>query len=180
MISLQQIREKDLILIAQWEKNQFIKNYMNVKPIMTLKDRLEWLEKIRNNKRCRYWIINNYGIKIGMLKLNDIDIENKSCSIEYYIGDLHFRKRKITPILIWNVYEYVFEHMNFDKIWCSIKINNKYAMHINEKMGFERGFISMISNHREGEVQDNIYLSIGKEKWNDMKSKYKFKNIIIE
>lgn len=37
MISLQQIREKDLILIAQWEKNQFIKNYMNVKPIMTLK-----------------------------------------------------------------------------------------------------------------------------------------------
>lgn len=180
MISLQQIRKKDLILIAQWEKNQLIKNYMDVKPIMTLKDGLEWLQEIRNNKKCKYWIINNYGIKIGTLKLNHIDVENKSCSIEYYIGDLHFRKRKITPILIWNIYNYVFGDMNFDKIWCSIKINNKYAIHINKKMGFETEFVSTIDTYKQGEDHDNIYLLIAKEKWNDMKTRYNFKKILIE
>lgn len=180
MISLQQIREKDLILIAQWEKNQFIKNYLDVKPIMTLKGRLEWLDKIRNNKRCRYWIINNYGIKIGILKLDHIDIESKSCSIEYYIGDLHFRKRKITPILIWNTYKYVFEHMKFDKIWCSIKIKNKYAIQISEKMGFERESIPILDVLNNGEIHDNIYLTISREKWNNIKNKYNFKKIFIE
>ena len=180
MISLEKIKEKDLSLIAQWKTNKLITKYIDTKPIITLKEQLNWLEKIRNDKKCRYWIINNYGIKIGIIKLNNIDFNNKICNLEYYIGDLHFRGRKITPILIYNIYEYVFEYMNFKQIKCSIKVYNKHAIHISENMGCEMEDTFKQDIYKNEKVISIVYLSITKEKWNNIKSRYDFEKIDIE
>lgn len=178
MISLEKIKEKDLKLISQWKRNQSIIKYIDTKPIITLKEQLNWLKKIKNDKKCRYWIINNYGIKIGIIKLNNIDFENKICDLEYYIGDLHFRGREIIPIVIYNIYEYVFEYMNFERICCHVKVSNKHAIHISEKMGCEMKDKLNIESYKNG--KDIVRLSITKEKWNEIKSKYEFEKIAID
>lgn len=180
MISLEKIKEKDLSLIAQWKTNKSITKYIDTKPIITLKEQLRWLEKIRSDKRCRYWIINNYGIKIGIVKLKDIDFNNKICNLEYYIGDLHFRGRKITPILIYNIYEYVFEHMNFKQIRCNIKTSNKQAIHISKNMGYEIEEKLKLDVYNNKTAIDHVILSITKEKWNGIKNNYDFEKIVIE
>ena len=180
MISLEKIKEKDLSLIAQWKTNKSITKYIDTKPIITLKEQLNWLENIRNDRKCRYWIINNYGIKIGIVKLNNIDFENKICNLEYYIGDLHFRGRKITPILFYNIYEYVFEYMNFKEIRCSIKASNKHAININKKMGCEIQDKLKQDIYKNEKAIDIVYLSITNEKWNNIKNSYDFEKIVIE
>ena len=180
MISLEKIKDKDLLLIAQWKTNKLIIKYIDTKPIRTLKEQINWLEEIRNDEKSRYWIINNYGIKIGIIKLINIDYNNKTCNLEYYIGDLHFRGRKITPIIMYNIYEYVFEYMNFEKLRCSIKAYNKHAIHISEKMGYEieKKFKHYI--YRNEKDIDNVFVSITKEKWNGIKNNYNFEKIAIE
>lgn len=177
MISLEKIKEEDLKLIAQWKRNQSIIKYIDTKPIITIKEQLNWL-KIISRGKCIYWIINNYGIKIGIIKLKNISFENKICDLEYYIGDLHFRGRKIMPILIYNIYYYVFEHMNFKEICCNIKFSNKHAINISEKMGCE------IKNKLNQDIykneRDSVCLSITKEKWNAIKNNYDLEKIFID
>jgi len=43
------------------------------------------------------------------------------------------------PILMYkyNIYEYVFGYMNFEQIWCRVKVSNKHTININIKMGYE-------------------------------------------
>ena len=180
MISLEKIKEKDLSLIAQWKTNQSITKYIDTEPIRTLKEQLNWFEKIRNDEKSRYWIINNYGIKIGIIKLNKIDFDNKICNLEYYIGDLHFRGRKITPIVIYNIYEYVFEHMNFKKICCNVKVSNQYAINISKKMGCEMEEVFKKDIYKDENVVNIVYLSITKEIWNNIKNSYDFQKTVIE
>ena len=180
MISLEKIKEKDLKLIAQWKTNQSIIKYIDTKPMITSNEQLKWLKTIRNNNKCIYWIINNYGIKIGIIKLNNINFANKICDLEYYIGDIHFRGRKIIPIVIYNIYEYVFEHMNIKEICCNIKISNKHAINISKKMGCE------IKDRIKQDIYQNekdiaiVCLYITKEKWNGIKNNYDFEKIFID
>jgi diamine N-acetyltransferase len=180
MIYLEKIKEKDLSLIAQWEKNKLITEYVDTESIITLKEQLNWFEKIRSDKTCKYWIINNYGIKIGMVKLSNIDFNNKICTLEYYIGDLHFRGRKITPILVYNIYEYIFEYMNFKEIRCIIKASNKHAIHISENMGCTMDEKLKDNIYKNEKNIGNVFLFIDKEKWNKIKNNYDFEKIIIE
>lgn len=180
MISLEKIKEKDLSLIAGWKKNQLITKYIDTEPIRTLKEQLNWIEKTRDDKKCRYWIINNYGIKIGIIKLSNIDFHNKICNLEYYIGDLHFRGRKITPIFIYNIYEYVFDIMNLKKICCYVKVSNKRAIQISEKMGCEMEETFKQEIYINKKVIDIICLSITQEKWNSIKNNYDLAPIVIE
>ena len=180
MISLEKIKEKDLKLIAQWKTNQSIIKYIDTKPMITLKEQLNWLKRIRSDNKCIYWIINNYGIKIGIIKLNNIDFEKEICDLEYYIGDLHFRGRKIMPNLIYNIYDYVFEHMKFKEICCNIKISNEHAINISKKMGCEiKEKIEQDNNENEKDRAIQC-LYITKEKWNVIKNNYYFEKIFID
>ncbi|SFC22558.1 UDP-4-amino-4,6-dideoxy-N-acetyl-beta-L-altrosamine N-acetyltransferase [Clostridium uliginosum] len=179
MISFERITIQDLPQIMEWRMKEEVTKYMYTDPKLTLEKQLDWFKKITNDKKCRYWTLNKDGDKIGIVNLNHIDFFNKRCSWEYYIGDLNFRGIGIAPIVEYNVYEYVFEHIKFNKVWCDLMEFNKHAINIHKKMGSEVEGIFKQHIYKNGRFHDVVVLGITKEKWDKIKDNYSFEKVVI-
>lgn len=121
MIFLKKLKEEDLELVLKWKRNE---SYLNKEHNLTIESQKKWLYNIEKNENCRYWIINSGSIKIGIVDINHIDSDDKSCNLECIIEDKHFRNRGIAHIVLFNLLEYVYNEINMNKVYISVSENN--------------------------------------------------------
>ena len=85
------VKRKDLKQIMKWRTNPEITKYMYTDPVLTMETQLKWYEeKIKNNPREKYWIINVDGLNSGVVSIYNIDYVNMRTYWAYYIGDKNF------------------------------------------------------------------------------------------
>lgn len=172
MIFIEKLKEKDAKLLEIW-KNDY--NFLNevIKADIKL-----WFDKIISSSDCQYWIINNGGIRVGVVDINHIDKEG--CTLEYYIGDMHFRDRYIEETIVYNMCDYIFNELNLNYIAANVYENDKKSFDIYcdiECAISERFTYIKNENKRQGDL---LRLLIKNEKWNNIKSRFNYDKILIE
>lgn len=179
-IVLRKIKESDLEMIMNWRMKPEVTKYMYTDPKLSIEDQKKWYRKISQDDTCKYWIIQVDGIDIGVINLVDIDKRNKRCSWAYYIANTSFRGRGIARILECNIYDYVFEKLQFNKLWCEVFTFNEKVIAIHKKFGSEIEGTLKQHIYKNGEFFDVVRMAITKDKWNNIKSNYEYEKIIIE
>lgn len=177
MILIEKLKEKDADLLEQWKRTCEFENDIEVSTINKT-DRKRWIDRINLSDDCKYWIINNGGIKIGVVNINHIDKEG--CTLEYYIGDLHFRNRNLTETILWNMYNYIFNELNMKYVVTNIYENDKRNLNMHLNMGCEISGRFKEGKYKNEKVGDLLYLLIKNEKWNNIKSEFNYDEISIE
>ena len=126
MISLRKLKEDDLYLLGKWRiNNKFLNKHSSEIQFNLEKERI-WFNKIMTDEMCKYLIIDINNIKIGVININNIDIKNKECCLEYSIQDIHFKERDIISTIIFYICDYIFNVINLDKIYCNVhRIGNE-------------------------------------------------------
>ena len=111
MISLRKLKEDDLYLLGKWRiNNKFLNKHSSEIRFNLEKERI-WFNKIMTDEMCKYWIIDINNIKIGVININNIDIKNKECCLEYSIQDIHFKERDIISTIIFYICDYIFNEI---------------------------------------------------------------------
>ncbi len=175
MISIEKLKEQDSELMDIWKGNY--ENEHNIKGVIKY-DKKYWREKIMGCSNCQYWIINNGGIKIGVVDINHID--DHGCVLEYYIGDIHFRGRNITSSILWNMYNYLFHELKMKYAITVVSENDEKNLNTHLAMGCDIKGRFKENEHRNEKFNDMIYVLMNSEKWNNIKGGFDFEQISIE
>lgn len=179
-IELRKISKEDLKKISEWRMMPVVSKYMYTDPIITLDDQLKWYEKISNDKSSLYWKIVIDGDAIGVLSLNNIDYINSRCSWAYYIGNTSCRGRGIATTLECNIYDYVFNKLNLNKLCCEVFEFNDKVVSIHKKFGSEVEGILREHIIKNNEKYNVVVMGILKSKWDQIKKNYKYDDIFME
>jgi len=179
-LELNKVNKADLELIMTWRMKPEVTRYMYTDPVLTMETQLKWFYSIQDNDSVRYWIIKFDGVKIGLINICDIDYKNKRCSWAYYIGDTSFRGRGIATLLECNIYDYVFDDLNLNKLCCEVFTSNEKVISIHEKFGSVIEGTLKQHIYKNGDFFDIVTMGITRDKWENIKKDYKYDKICIE
>ncbi|WP_252233975.1 UDP-4-amino-4,6-dideoxy-N-acetyl-beta-L-altrosamine N-acetyltransferase [Clostridium sp. ZS1] len=180
LIKLSKIKKEHLGIIAKWRMMPEVTQYMYTDPVLTLSTQLKWFERINKDETVKYWIIKADNIKIGVINLCDIDYKNKKCTWGYYISEASFRGRGIARTLECNIYDYVFENLNLNKLYSEVFASNEKVIEIHKKFGSEIEGVLKEHIFKNDKMYDVVTMGITKRKWKSIKSNYDYEKVIIE
>lgn len=180
MLKLRNIKDNDLEMIMNWRMKPEVTKYMYTDPKLTIEDQKKWFKKISEDKHKKYWIINFENTDIGLISIDNIDYINKNASWAYYIADTSFRGRGLARKLEYNIYNYAFEELNLNKLWCEVLSFNEIVVKIHEKYGSKIEGILREHIFKNNEFHDVVRMSILKKEWDAMKQNIQYEIAEIE
>lgn len=179
-LSLRKIRKEQLEMIMKWRIKPNITCNLYTDPVLTLEIQKKWFKKINNDSSLRYWIIHYEDTPIGLLWLYGIDQVNKRCEWGYFIGEDDFRGRGLARTLECNIYDYVFNVMNLNKLHCEVFAFNEKVVSIHKKFGSDIEGVLKQHIYKQGKFFDIVCMGIIAEKWKNIKCNYQYEKIYIE
>jgi UDP-4-amino-4,6-dideoxy-N-acetyl-beta-L-altrosamine N-acetyltransferase len=178
---LRKLKEEDQVKIMNWRMLPEVTKYMYTDPELTLADQLLWYKKAVGSSAEKYWIIQlEDGTDVGLLSLNHIDKKNSQCSWAYYIADTAARGKGLGRILECNIYDYVFDQLNFNKLWCEVFEFNDKVITIHEKFGSKIEGVFKDHICKNGEFYNVVRMAILNSEWTQLKKLHIYELLEIE
>ena len=121
------LHEKKLVL--SWRNNIKVRKWMDNKKIISIKNHLEFVDNLKQNKHSLYLLISKNKRNIGVLTLNDIN--NSEAKIGYVISPT-LKKREIVFEILFYCLFFCFNLLNLKKIYGFSLLANKKANTFNK------------------------------------------------
>lgn len=154
-INLIDIKEEDLELIRNWRNSTEISQYMYTNDFISKEQQEKWFIKIQTDVSQKVWIIEYGGKKLGVAYLYNIKPAFKTTYWGFYLGDLSVRGAGIGSKVEFNMMQFVFETLGYNKLLCEVFVSNDSVIKMHEKFGFRReGYF------REHILKDEKYLDV--------------------
>lgn len=182
LVKLRAIRSSDLDLIREWRMLPDVTKYMYTEPIITKEMQKKWFDNIMSNKKSeKYWIIQlDEKIDVGLLSITEIDYINQKACWAYYLGSMEARGKGLARILECNIYDYVFNELKINKLWCEVFEFNENVIKIHEKFGSK--IEGLLKDHikKNGEFFNVVRMAILGNEWKETKESFKYEKLEIE
>lgn len=178
-IYLRKMNHNDLEKVMNWRMKPEVTQFMYTDPVLNMEIQEKWYEEIKK-KGDKYWILVCDNVDIGVIILLNIDTEKKICGWAHYIGELQYRGKKIMPLIEYNIYDYVFDILNLEKLTCEFVEENQRAFDIHLKCGSkveEKLYDNVLKN---GIKYDVVRVAITKNDWREIKENHQYEKITIE
>lgn len=177
MTKLRPIQENELEMIMNWRMMPEITKYMYTDPKLTIDQQKEWFSSLKGRTDIIAFMIEVDDVPSGILNITDIDNINQRCSWGYYMAIKEKRSLKLAMALEWNLYDYVFDVLNLNKLTGEIFSFNKAVLRIHTMCGSE--IEGELKNHiyKNGQFYDVTVTGILKENWYAIRHKFKYDKI---
>lgn len=129
---------------------------------------IKWYRKMRKDKSKDRLVIYYNQLPVGIVRLDDIDIKNKSLCIGMDI-DPFFRGQGLAQKTYQILFKYFF-NKDFNRIWLLVGSYNNRAIHVYEKIGMTVEGIQRQALYRNHKFYDYIFMSILREEYETNKS----------
>lgn len=179
-IIMRKIGISDLKQIMYWRMLPEVTQFMYTEPQLTLDKQRKWFESITENKTCKYWIIRYENQDIGVLGLTDIDLVNRRCNWNWYIGETGYRGKGIAQQVQCNVCDYVFDKLQLNRLYSEVLAFNIRNIKAYEKCGYVVEGILREHVIKNNEFHDVVICGITRSKWEAIKGNYKYDVILFE
>lgn len=163
------VREDDLERIMDWRMRPEITDNMRTHPVLTLEKQKAWFEKISRENTQYHWVIWIDGVPIGVINIQEVDWKKKNCSTGIYIAEKSYGGPGLFFELHWNLFDLVFDTMQFEDIHAEALNFNKTAVMLNKRM-----WPTVIKQ------EDCFVYQITKEQWREMRKNKKYQKIKYE
>ena len=179
-ITLKRLTENELELLMNWRMREDITKYLFTNPQLTLEGQRKWFDKIKDDKSQIRWIIYIDDSPVGTMFLDDINYTHKRCEMGWFIADKKIRSLELAMTLQQNMYDYVFDILEFNRVCGYIMDENKKVLMLDTYCGFEyegllKGYI-----YKDKKFHDAYLVGLTKEIWQEKKKKFGYKRINIE
>ena len=179
---LRKLKISDLEIVMQWRMLPEITRYMYTDPQLTIEKQLKWFEKLQDSNESKVWIIEVLPNleSVGLVSLTNIDNFHRRCSWAYYIAEPSSRGIGLAKAIECNIYDFVFNVLEMNKLSCEIIAFNNRVVALHEKFGSK--IEGTLRQHilKNGEFHDVIQMSILRNEWMEKKCAINYKSIFIE
>lgn len=177
MTKLRPVLENELEMVMHWRMMPEITKYMYTDPILTLAKQKEWYLKQQQDANNLTFMIEVDNVPCGILNIIDIDPFHKRCHWGYYMAVKEKRSLKLAMALEWNLYDYVFDTLQLNKLCGEIFSFNKEVIRIHQMCGSQVEGVLRQHIYKNNSFHDVTLTSILKEDWYSLRDKYQYEKI---
>jgi RimJ/RimL family protein N-acetyltransferase len=171
---LRVLEEKDLEKIRH-HRNEF-DTWKNLTDgsLISKEQQESWFKKLNTDASRKYFIAGHdisdkdypvaYSEDLGLVRIQDIEITNKSCAVGIDVFKEH-RRHGYGLKIMEMICDYEFSFMNMNRLWLLVAEYNEYARKIYEKVGFKQEGIQREAIYRFGKYNNYIMMSLLKDEW---------------
>ena len=119
-----------------------------------------WFDSIsRSKKTKRFSIYEKQGKFVGLFRVDQIDLINKSACVGLDIN-AEMRGQGYAPLIYDYMMKYYFYQMGMNRLYLAVLDSNGIAKNLYQKLGFQVEGISRSAIFRDGKYIDLIWMSI--------------------
>jgi UDP-4-amino-4,6-dideoxy-N-acetyl-beta-L-altrosamine N-acetyltransferase len=164
MFCLRDFRAEDQEMIRGWRNHPETAKYMYTDHEITPEEHEKWFEKVQRDASCRYWIIQNDGLDIGVLGIVQIDQHNQHCYWAFYL-DPDVRRKGAGSFAEISVLRYVFDELNLEKLCGEVLAFNEAVLAMHKRFGFIQEGVLRRHIFKQGQWHDVVTIGILREEW---------------
>ena len=150
----------DIETIRQWRMSPDVNKYLLSDVNITVDDQIAWYNRIRNDNRYMYWIIQYDGIDIGFMNLSDIDFTHQRADPGIYICNSKFRGLGLFKHIMYSLQWYCFRHLNLNKLYGPVIAENYAALVAYMKSGFTVEGYQKNHIYKHGKYMDIVMIGM--------------------
>lgn len=137
MISFRELKCDDAQLILNWRTKERITNFMNTDITHGIDVQKKWIADSFKKRNYYHWIIQCFGQDVGFINFVDWDVEEKSTSWGFYIGEERALGIGIGGRLLPCFYKFAFDVLRVECINAEVFHENTKAIRLYAKQGFK-------------------------------------------
>lgn len=170
MFKLRELKRSDIPEINLWRSDQELIGFLGA-PFRYIDQEIDekWFDSYLNNRsntiRCAVVDDAEPNEILGMVALTNIDWVLRSGILHIMIGNSGNRNRGIGTFAVSEILKHAFNDMNLHRVELEVLVSNTRAIHLYEKIGFEREGIKKQAAFKNGNYVDVLCMAILKEKW---------------
>lgn len=179
-VELRKLTENELELMMNWRMREDISQGMFSSIKLTIEDQRKWFEKIKDDPSQIRWVIYVDDVPVGSMYLVDIDYNNKRCESGWFVAENEYRSLKLAMALQQNMYDFVFDILQFNRIYGYVIDSNKMTLKLIKLCGIEEEGVLKQHVMKEGTFHDVTVVGLTKEAWHAKKGNYRYEKFVIE
>lgn len=172
-VALIDLTQDDIELVRAWRNSPEVAQYMYTDAQITAEQQQNWFERVGQDSRSKYWLIEGDGKKIGLASLTDINPTLSSCYWAFYLGNTSVRGGGIGAKVEFAVLDYVFNELKLNKLRCEVFTTNAKVIGMHEKFGFRREAYYRQHVKKNGEWLDVVGLALLQSEWQGLREPMK-------
>ena len=134
-ITLAELSEEDIELLRNWRNSPEIANNMEYNGYISDKAQLKWYLEL-SKKPNYYFIIIHQNIKIGLIHLNEFDLENQSAHAGLFIAEKKYTGTGVSLGASLILLTFAFNELKLNTVYAKVKQSNVTAVNYNIGLGF--------------------------------------------
>jgi len=139
------LSEDEKLMVLKWRNHNNIRLWMHNTNIISITDHLEFINKLKNDDKNKYFLAVKNKNYIGVIYFNNINYEQKECEFGLYVNP-YKKLVGIGKILNDICIKYVFNILKLKKIKLEVLNNNKRAIKLYQKYNFMETGIKIVND----------------------------------
>jgi len=135
------------IMILEWRNHDNIRKWMYGSEIISEASHLQFIDKLKNDTKNEYFLVQKDNVDIGVIYFNKIDFIDKSTYFGLYANPF-IKLAGVGKILEEICINYVFEVLKFHKLKLEVLSNNERALNLYKKYNFKE-FAKKVINDKD-------------------------------
>jgi len=157
-IILRPVRLADAKRNVKWMNDPKIHKHISHQDLDLRKEKRE-IEKNRENEAKKVMAISYQGKHIGNIELRHIDQKNRQAELGIFIGNRKFWNRGIGTAATEKIVDYGFKKLKLHRIYLHVISYNKKAVHLYQKLGFEKEGLLKDNTRKGRKYYDDILMA---------------------
>lgn len=156
-INFVQLSPPESEMILENRNHPDIRKYMYNDNLISKEEHLNFINSLKDKNDRFYWVVYRYNVPIGVVNLTDIDSENKSGEVGYYLF-VSSQGKGMGKTMLESFHSLLFDTMELNQTHMWVE-NNNSALFLDLKIGYKdssltkfignRQFIKLIKNPKE-------------------------------
>jgi diamine N-acetyltransferase len=166
---LRELTRQDLARVNTWRNDPNVIQWL-ASPFrfVNIETDESWFEGYQRNRHCQVRVVivsRHTGEPVGMANLLRIDWVAKSAEFGVQIGAAAEWGRGLGTWVVRAMVQHAFDNLNLHRVYLTVLPNNRRALRIYEKVGFQREGILRQALFKDGQYQDLVMMSVLREEF---------------
>lgn len=134
-VALESLTEETSEIVRQWRNAPEVNQFMDYQEQISVEQQKLWFAAIQNNN-ATYFLIRKANVPIGMIHVENIDLEKRSAFVGLFIGEVSHHGTGVALSASLTLLNYVFESLKLRQVLAKVKDDNAEAIEYNKSLGF--------------------------------------------
>jgi RimJ/RimL family protein N-acetyltransferase len=167
LIVLRAVERDDLPNFVRWLNDETVLEYFGQILPLSLEQEEQWYEGTLQASSVCAFSVEFEGQHVGGAGLNQIQARHRSAEVGLFIGVPGLWDRGLGSDVMRALLHYGFQQLNLHRIYLRVFSENRRAVHLYEKLGFQHEGLWRQAEFRSGCYHDILWMSLLRNEWTE-------------